>query len=137
MYDRISPPFRDSLTQDQFFSTFKRTRALEPERELMLAVLADAVECYWKYGRARDGIGMRLFRDAQEWLFSDDEERAFSFVNICSALQLEPGYIRRGIFARQSNILVERRNGTSSRMLPPKYVRRNLNGRRNRAVRSS
>jgi len=99
---------------------------LEPERELMLAVLADAVECYCKYSGARDGIGMRLFQEAQEWLFDDDERRPFSFVNVCAALQLEPGYIRRGISARKWHSITEA--GTAekqSRTLPLRHVRRN------------
>src|SRR5215468_4495263 len=61
MFDKIYPPISDTVTRDQFFDNFKRKRPLEPERELMLAVLADAVECYWKYSAARDGIGPRLY----------------------------------------------------------------------------
>jgi len=133
MFDKIYPPISDTVTRDQFFDNFKRKRPLEPERELMLAVLADAVECYWKYSSARDGIGSRLFQDAQEWLIDDDERRPF--VNVCSALQLDPGYIRRGVFARkQQSAKIGEKSASPSRLPPPRYVRRNLKDRRKRGV---
>ena len=103
----------------------------------MLAVLADAVECYCKYSGARDGIGMRLFQEAQEWLFDDDERRPFSFVNVCAALQLEPGYIRRGISARKWHSITEA--GTAekqSRTLPLRHVRRKLTSGRKHGIRA-
>ena len=136
MFDKTYPRISDTVTQDQFFDNFKRKRSLEPERELMLAVLADAVECYWKYSGAHDGTGMRLFQDAREWLLDNDERRPFSFVNVCGALQLEPGYIRRGILARkQQSISRVDRNNNQSRVLSPRYVRRNLKDRRKSSLR--
>jgi len=135
MFDKIYPPISDTVTRDQFFDNFKRKRPLEPERELMLAVLADAVECYWKYSAARDGIGTRLFQDAREWLIDEDERRPFSFINVCSALQLDPGYIRRGVFARkQQGAKLGEKSASQSKMPPPRYVRRNLKDRRKRGV---
>ena len=135
MFDKAYPPISDTVTRDQFFDNFKRKRPLEPERELMLAVLADAVECYWKYSGAHDGVGTRLFQDAREWLLEDDERRPFSFVNVCSALQLDPGYIRRGVFARkQQNAKLDEKSTSQLRMPPPRYVRRNLKDRRKRGV---
>ena len=136
MLERIFPQTGDSLTQDQFFDNFRRRRFLEPERELMLAVLADAVECYWKYSRSRDGTGVRLFHEAQEWLF-DDDERPFSFINICATLQLEPQYVRRGVFARRYSAVTQgKRDDTALRMSRPRYVRRNLQTTRHRALRA-
>jgi len=137
MFDKIHSAAEDSVTRSLFFDNFKRKRPLEPERELMLAVLADAVECYCKYSGARDGIGMRLFQEAQEWLFNDDERRPFSFVNVCAALQLEPGYIRRGISARKWHSITEA--GTAekqSRTLPLMHVRRKLTSGRKHGIRA-
>ncbi len=136
MFDKIYPPISDTVTRDQFFNNFKRRFPLEPERELMLAVLADAVECYWKYCAARDRTGMRLFHDAREWLVDNDEHRPFSFVNVCAALQLEPNYIRRGVFARkQQSITRSKRNAIQSSVPLPRYVRRNLKDLRKRRLR--
>jgi len=45
----------------------------------MFAVLLDAVECFQKYaGREAN----RLFKDTDEWIFEDDHEWPFSFINI-------------------------------------------------------
>jgi hypothetical protein len=37
------------------------------------------------------------FDEAREWLFSDDADWFCSFVSICTLLNLEPNYIRRGL----------------------------------------
>ena len=52
----------------------------QPEKTLMFAVLLDAVECFQKYaGNEAD----RLFKDTEKWIFKDDPEWPFSFINIC------------------------------------------------------
>ncbi|HEU4341369.1 MAG TPA: hypothetical protein VFU31_07345 [Candidatus Binatia bacterium] len=86
----------DPLVTQLFFGSPSRG-PLAPEKELMLAVLADAVECFCKYSTARDGFRARLFREAEEWIFAEHEELPFSFNNICEALNLNPDYIRHGI----------------------------------------
>ncbi len=89
--------YRDPTLGFEQFDNHGRRGALEPERELMLAVLADAIECYHKYGGAPDGIGERNYREAELWIFSPDQTEVFSFLNVCEALQFDPSYIRRGI----------------------------------------
>ena len=133
MYDRVHLPLRGSITDNQLLESFRRIHPLEPELELMLAVLADAVECYWRYHRSGDGAGTRLFDDAREWLFDDDERDPFSFRNVCAALHFDPGYIRRGISTRRP-MFTKRGTavGDGGRLIPGKYVRRSLKGRRRR-----
>ena len=47
----------------------------------------------------------RLFKDAEEWIFEDDHEWPFSFINICEAVDLDPKYLRKGLLHwRQSAI---------------------------------
>ena len=87
----------DPVATEAFFGPTGKQGPIAPEKELMLAVLADAVECFCKYSGSRDGVGTRLFREAHEWIFTEDEEEAFSFRNVCDALNLDPGYVRRGI----------------------------------------
>jgi hypothetical protein len=87
----------DPVATDQFFGDLKNFAPLKPERELMVAVLADAIECYWKYSSSRDGTGIKLYQEATDWIFAEDEEQPFSFLNICEALKFDPGYIRRGL----------------------------------------
>ncbi|HEY7165120.1 MAG TPA: hypothetical protein VIB79_11190 [Candidatus Binatia bacterium] len=131
MFDKVHPPFRGSIADNQLFDAFRRIHPLEPELELMLAVLADAVECYWKYHTSRDGVGTRLFDDAKQWLFDDDERDPFSFRNVCAALRFDPGYIRRGISMR-GPLLPKQSMQQGGRLVPGKYVRRSLKGRRRR-----
>jgi hypothetical protein len=96
--DRMDTMFEsDPVGPHLYLDSFKRTRILEPEKELMLAILTDAVECLHKHLRSSQPTGMKLFREAKEWIFDEDEKNTFSFLNVCDALDLDPCYIRRGI----------------------------------------
>ncbi len=73
---------------------------LQPEKRLMLAVLQGAVECF-KECAEHD----RLFKETKKWLFEDDHESPFSFINICEAMDMDPKYLRKGLLHwRQSAI---------------------------------
>lgn len=87
----------DPVATQLFFRQALNRGPIPPEKELMLAVLADAVECFCKHSTARNGVETRLFREAQEWIFAEDDEQPFSFINVCEALSLNPNYIRRGM----------------------------------------
>ena len=89
----------DPIVAESLFGSSSRNGPAGAERELMLAVLSDAIECYWKYQNARNSSGIRLYQDAKSWIFADNETLSFSFRNVCNTLQLEPSYIRRGILA--------------------------------------
>ena len=66
----------------------------------MFAILLDAVECFQEYAEQD-----RLFKDAEEWIFEDDHEWPFSFINICEAVDMDPKYLRKGLLHwRQSAI---------------------------------
>ena len=67
------------------------------ERGLMLAVLEEAVHSYLKYRNSTTRRGRRLFAETQAWFWSDDQEYLFAFENICTYLQLDPNYVRRGL----------------------------------------
>jgi hypothetical protein len=96
--DRMDTLFElDPVAPHLYLDSFKRTRVLQPEKELMLAILTDAVECLHKHLGSRQPTGIKLFREAKEWIFDEDEKSAFSFLNVCDALDLDPCYIRRGI----------------------------------------
>lgn len=97
----------DLLAAEAIFGDSRHKGGISAEKELMLAILADAIDCIWKYSRAQDGRSMRLFRDARHWLFANDPKETFSFVNVCDALSLAPSYIRRGIVDG-----MEKRRGT-------------------------
>jgi hypothetical protein len=90
----------DVIAPEQYLENFTRTNNLEPEQELMLAILADAIECILKYCDEPIPMRAKLFNEAQEWLFAQDERDPFSFLNVCEILNFDPNYLRRGVKAR-------------------------------------
>jgi hypothetical protein len=85
----------DPLSSSEFFATFKTSTYLEPERFLMLAVLQDAITCLEKYGAFGSRGNRRLFDEARDWILSEDGDWLFSFNNVCEAVGLNAGYVRR------------------------------------------
>jgi len=75
---------------------FKKTRR-EREEALMLAVLADAIECFQKYVFAEHERGKRSFQEAEDWILETNNDWLFSFCSICEALELDPDYLRQGL----------------------------------------
>lgn len=67
------------------------------ERRLMFAVLIDAIRNL-AHGSAGLSVRARIdwLRD-RDWMRRDDPKDPFSFVSICSALGLSPGYVRRRV----------------------------------------
>jgi len=89
-------PFHiDPVITDQFFGHFSNPSSAGPEKELFAAVLADAFDCYCKYSRSRKQGEIRLFQEAQEWIFAENEDSPLSFVSVCDALTLNPKYLRQ------------------------------------------
>jgi hypothetical protein len=90
-------PFEVDILAAEDFACIRRSRPLSPERELMAAVLEEALADYQRCWKARDKKGMERFADAQAWILESDSEWIFSFVNCCEALGIEPGYLRQGL----------------------------------------
>ena len=98
MDERIGSLFQpDTLLAEDYAANFRRKIPLEPERTLLLAVLEDGIRCFQENLFAVNGKRRTLFDEAKEWLFSDDSNWFCSFVSICTLLNLEPSYIRRGL----------------------------------------
>jgi hypothetical protein len=87
----------DSVMAEALFISSAKNGPAGAERELMLAVLTDAIECYWKYQRSAKRSAVRLYQDAKNWIFAEKDSLPFSFTDVCEMLQLDPGYIRRGV----------------------------------------
>jgi hypothetical protein len=90
----------DVVAPDQYLEIFSRNRSLEPEKELMLAILSDAIECILKYCEQPIPLRAKLFHDAREWLFDHEDKEPFSFLNVCETLDFDPSYLRRGILEK-------------------------------------
>ena len=78
---------------EKFFNSRVRQAIVCPETALMYAVLEDAFLCFQKQFETEQRF-VRRAREAEDWFFSDDSRRLYSFVSVCAALGLEPEYIR-------------------------------------------
>jgi hypothetical protein len=82
---QISPdptkPLRASLARVFFFFRFSSSIAKRTERrsDSMLAVLTEAVATFLRHLEAKTGRGQRLFREAEEWIESEDMSWTFAF----------------------------------------------------------
>jgi hypothetical protein len=81
-------------------------------RALISAVLIDAVICFKRHIKEKNPRSRRLGREAEEWFFRNDPEWPFSFVSICDALNLDPGYIRQGLQQWRNNPTLSSVKGT-------------------------
>jgi len=61
----------------------------------MAAVLEDAIRTFCRCSGSAGVRRRRLFRETADWFESPDVRWPFSFENICDALALEPGWVRR------------------------------------------
>lgn len=91
----------DTLAPQQYQEAMRGKLCREPERELMLAVLKDAIYCFRRYASARDKLGTRLHLEARKWLLEKDDDWPFSFINICSASGLSSQHLRAGLLRCQ------------------------------------
>jgi len=67
-----------------------------PERQLMIAVLGDAIACFQK-GPAPGRGAARTYREAELWIFSPGPDWLFSFDRVCDVLGIDAEYIRSGL----------------------------------------
>ncbi len=87
----------DALLSDPYLDSFRRHVTVEPERQLMLALLEDAIKTFQKNLSASGGKKRRLFEEAEEWIFGADRDWVFSFPSVCRALGIDPNYLRKGL----------------------------------------
>jgi hypothetical protein len=88
----------ERLLPEQFFVPAWESEAVwTGERRLLCAVLQEAVHAFLKYREVRTVRGHRLFREAQEWFWSEQCDGLYAFESICRHLHLDPDYIRQGL----------------------------------------
>jgi len=87
-----------AVLPEQFYHTVMPSVQQSGHLALRWAVLADALNCLLKASKRKDGKrDQRLAKETAEWVFMDEFDWPFSFVNICTALRIDPAYIRRGL----------------------------------------
>lgn len=72
------------------------------EYRLLLAVLQDAVSCWFRYCRARGGREHRMFQEIQAWFWAKERDWLYAFESICEHLELDADAIRRGLMRWQA-----------------------------------
>ncbi|HEY2386339.1 MAG TPA: hypothetical protein VGK30_05215 [Candidatus Binatia bacterium] len=88
---------------------------VEPERNLLLAVLTDAIIRYQALAGVSEGARKRDLGEAERWLFSNDRRWPYSFVNVCEALEIAPSALRRQLVSWRAAQAARRRNRGSAR----------------------
>jgi len=89
---------------------YQRNLYQEPEKMLMLAVLADAISCFQAFSSVEGMQRKKQFIEVRNWLWSNRNDWPFSYRNVCEALGLSPDYLRRGLLCRMK--------------IPPSHTRR-------------
>jgi hypothetical protein len=98
MDEKVASLFQpDTLLPAQFYGNLRRRNLLQPEMQLALAILEDAINCFQENLMAEGGKGKKLFNEAEEWILEEDGDWIFSFRNVCELLGLNPAYVRQGL----------------------------------------
>ncbi|HUA33631.1 MAG TPA: hypothetical protein VMA09_08490 [Candidatus Binataceae bacterium] len=109
----------------------------EGQRRLLLAVLEDAIRCYFEYSGAMRGTDRYdEFTEARDWIYWTGESEGLSFANVCEALGIDSSCLREGLRHR-FNIITSRapqaaRDGATGHRganVPPRLNLRERNGR--------
>lgn len=84
----------DLILPSQFFELVGKNR-FSCEQRLMLAVLADAINILHDWRTSGSVRKRRLFADAVRWVTTRENNVAFSFDNVCDALEINSEALRR------------------------------------------
>ncbi|MBI2121895.1 MAG: hypothetical protein HYT98_02125 [Candidatus Sungbacteria bacterium] len=88
---------KDTLVSHEYWDSLKRKMQLDPEKQLLFAVLEDAVHCFQKYISFSSRRGRTLFLDADTWIQEKDANDLFSFEGVCDHLGFDADYVREGL----------------------------------------
>ncbi len=94
--------FGDILPQ-QYYDIVAGRRRGDGARDLMLAVLEDAIRAYVTNIMARTTRQRRLFDEVKAWIDTRGDRAPFSFETICETFDIEPDDLR----GRLSNLSPE------------------------------
>ena len=84
----------DSVLTNDYLETIRSSTHLEPEKELMLAVLEDGVSCFQRNLFANRPRNKTQFHEAEDWILEESRHWLFSFEIICEALDIDADYLR-------------------------------------------
>jgi len=126
--ERTSSPLEpDTLVPSQYFERVGSDAAFQPEKRLMLAVLEEAIATFQRHVVSDSSRSQRLVEEVESWADGADAEWPFSFENICSALDIEPEFLRTGMARWKER---EQRRATAGAPGVYRFPFRRVNGRR-------
>jgi hypothetical protein len=94
---RQQDPMKPLLIEQAWSSDAQAALRWNSEYRLMLAVLQDAVLCWFRYCRPRTSQERRMFQEIQAWFWDNEQQWLYAFESICEHLDLEASAIRRGL----------------------------------------
>lgn len=97
----------------QFYGARRGATTIEPLRRLMVAMLVDAVRCFQTKFEARQQARRQEFAEVRSWIFSNEDNGAFSFNAVCDELKINPEAIRKGLVRWEEKML----SGEKPRMM--------------------
>jgi hypothetical protein len=93
-----------SLNLDgDFIDNVWKTRVRNGEQRLMLAILKEALDSFFKHLGATDKKGKAIFQEVEGWIREKDNGWIFSFENVCESVGIDASYLRAGLFRRQAS----------------------------------
>jgi len=101
------------VTPEQYDDGRRSDGAMLPIKQLMRAVLEDALRCWELCGAPRTGQRRVRFAEIETWIFERSSDGPFAFTTICETLGIAPGPLRKALCEWRQQQL----SGTRSRIL--------------------
>jgi hypothetical protein len=86
-----------------FIDSVWKTRVRSGEQRLMLAILKEALDSFFKHLGATDEKGKAIFQEVEGWIREKDNGWIFSFENVCESVGINASYLRAGLFRRRAS----------------------------------
>jgi len=90
--DSLAP---EQVLPVQFYSVWRNTKCMTPERELAAAVLCQAALDLTAFRNSSNQRKRQLYWKAYHWVSANDQQWPYSFVNLCDTLGIAIENTRR------------------------------------------
>jgi len=123
--EKITALFQpDVLLPAQYFDNRQEEVSGDAREGSHPGVLEDAVYSFQKYLFVPDKKGKLLFKEAERWIFDDDESGVFYYRKVCDVLGIDSGYLRCGLLRWKKEHLASWVKGRLCRIRKRHHVRR-------------
>jgi hypothetical protein len=100
MKTATQPADEATILPAQFFGRQPGAQVI-PEKRLLGAILADAVQVYLTADAPRSTDSRRAIADVEAWMAAEEADSPFSFRNVCDALGLDHAAARAALERRR------------------------------------